>query len=113
MLPMPGGLALLEMGGGQLGEGGRHRWTPTLHSMSSNIFLLGPFMLIQTHEQESHVTHAHTPQKAEKEDREKTKKGGGGCLCKCVVVTVFISHLTWQCKHPFHMPMKPICIELN
>lgn len=53
VLPMPGGGALLEMGGGLAGEGGRHRWTPTLHSMSSSIFLFGPFVLTKK-------THTHT-----------------------------------------------------
>lgn len=51
VLPMPAGL---EMDGGLLGEGGRHRFTPTLHSMSSSIFLLGPFRLTQK------KTHTHT-----------------------------------------------------
>lgn len=40
VLPMPGDMET----GGLLGDGGRHRWTPTLHNMSSSIFLLGPLL---------------------------------------------------------------------
>lgn len=63
---MPAGLVLLEKGGGLLGEGGRHRWTPTLHSMSSSIFLLGPFRL------DMHTQHRQQREKMERDkDRER------------------------------------------
>lgn len=60
VLPMPAGL---ETGGGLPREGGRHRWTPTLHSISSSIFLLGPLMLSTKHTSKpmcQTCTHTHT-----------------------------------------------------
>lgn len=76
VLPMPWGLTFLEMGGGGglPGEGGRQRCTPTLHSKSSSIFLLGPFMLTHkhTHRAAANKLDVHT---RHKEERRREMKG--------------------------------------
>lgn len=69
VLPMARGLVVLERRGGMLGEGGRQRWTPTLHSMSSSIFLLGPFDVNANTNTSQHVRHAITCHKQDKEKR--------------------------------------------
>lgn len=53
---MPAGF---EIGGGLLRDGGRHRRTPTLQSMSSSIFLLGPFMLQNQTHREANMLDMH------------------------------------------------------
>lgn len=52
--------------------GGRHRRTPTLQSMSSSIFLFGPFGL-ETHRR-ANTQHMHTAQQKDKEVKTGNKK---------------------------------------
>lgn len=65
----------LTFGGELLREGGWHRSTPTLHSMSSSIFLLGPSMLTQnTHKQDMHKLDVHRHNTKGRNGRIKREK---------------------------------------